>query len=111
MSPSLHQVWAGWARDASGFADELRGFLRAGEAAGARPSLVSFRTIVPTELTAEDERTLWMQERRPPEADAVAIHSYVPWAGQPTMEGCPNVVRAMFETDRLCERRLPLLLD
>jgi glycosyltransferase involved in cell wall biosynthesis len=111
MTPSTHQLWAGWARDASGFADELRGFLRAGEAAGARPSLSSFRTLVPTELTEHDERTLWMQERRRGEGNVVAIHSYVPWRSQPTILGVPNVVRAMFETDRLCEARLPLLLD
>jgi glycosyltransferase involved in cell wall biosynthesis len=110
-SSTPHQLWAGWARDASGFADELRGFLRAIEASGARPTLMNFQSIVPTELTEADARTLWMQERRPVEGDAVAIHSYVPWPGQPTVAGIPNVVRAMFETDRLPQRRLPLLLD
>jgi glycosyltransferase involved in cell wall biosynthesis len=110
-SSTIHQLWAGWARDASGFADELRGFLRAVEASGGRPTLMNFQSVVPTELTEGDARTLWMQERRRVEGDAVAIHSYVPWPGQPTAAGMPNVVRAMFETDRLPQRRLPLLLD
>jgi len=109
--PHVHQLWAGWARDASGFADELRGFLRATEAAGQRPSLLSFGSLVPTDLTEDDARTLGMQERRPPGPAAVAIHEYVPWLGQPTIAGIPNVARAMFETDRLPTRRLPLLLD
>jgi glycosyltransferase involved in cell wall biosynthesis len=110
-SASLHQLWAGWARDASGFADELRGFLRAAERAGQRPALRSFPSLVPTELTEHDHRILSVQQRRRPDGPAVAIHSYVPWESQPTVEGCVNVVRAMYETDRLPERRLPLLLD
>jgi glycosyltransferase involved in cell wall biosynthesis len=107
----VQQLWAGWARDASGFADELRGFLRAAEARGDRPALMSFPSIVPTELTEPDGRTLFLQERRAAPGRMLAIHSYVPWMGQPTVDGVPNVVRAMFETDRLPQRRLPLLLD
>jgi glycosyltransferase involved in cell wall biosynthesis len=106
-----HQIWCGWARDASGFADELRGFLRAAEARGDRPSLMSFGDLVPTELTEADARTLAIQERRQPGERAVAIHSYVPWMNQPTVADLPNVVRAMFETDRLPQRRLATLLD
>jgi glycosyltransferase involved in cell wall biosynthesis len=110
-TPPAGQLWTGWASDAVGFADELRGFLRATEAAGHEPSLANFRPLVPTELTDADRRMIARQEARRPDGPMVAIHSYVPWENQPTIRDQVNVVRAMFETDRLPERRLPLLLD
>src|ERR1700712_496984 len=110
-SPPVAQLWTGWASDAVGFADELRGFLRASEGAGHQPGLANFRALVPTELTDYDQRMLAAQAQRRPEGPMVAIHSYVPWDGQPTIGDRVNVVRAMFETDRLPERRLALLLD
>jgi glycosyltransferase involved in cell wall biosynthesis len=107
----VRPLFLGWARDASGFADELRGFLRACEQAGLQPRLANLRSMVPTELSTADKRMLDAQERRPRDGRLVAVHSYVPWPRQPHVAGVPSVMRAMYETDRLPERRLPLLLD
>lgn len=107
----VRPLWLGWARDASGFADELRGFLRACEQAGLEPRLANLRSLVPTELTNADRHMLDEQEGRPRDGRLVAVHSYVPWPRQPHTPDVPSVMRAMYETDRLPERRLPLLLD
>ncbi|HEY6758956.1 MAG TPA: glycosyltransferase family 4 protein [Baekduia sp.] len=112
QTSDITQVWLGSIDDPSGFSDELRGFLRSLEAHGQRPVLVDLPGVPrKAELTASDQATFEKQKRREAPRASVAVHHYVPGVSQPVIAEMPNVARAMFETDRLPERRIPLLMD
>src|SRR3954447_5116129 len=106
-SPHTHRelplVWFGSLREPSGYADEARTYLLALEAGGYSP--------VARELTwskldagvsgpqlAAIERAV---ARRQPQGDHVWVHHLVPHPGQTDVPGAANVVRTMFETDRI----------
>ena len=112
-TPWPQVLWLGPARDPSGHADELRGFLRAQERAGHEPALIDLPwTQIKTELSRSDDDMLRMQHSRGPRRKPdVAVHTYLPHAGNPIIEGAVNVQRAMFETDRLPQKWLPVLLE
>ncbi|HEX4760053.1 MAG TPA: glycosyltransferase [Thermoleophilaceae bacterium] len=100
ITPGL--AWLGGYEEATGLADEIRGFLRALEARGHSPAVRRFfppRHSV--ELTPSDQKMLSIQNRRDPRPPLVAVHHYIANPRQIRMEGVPNVARAMFETDRL----------
>jgi len=108
-APSL--LWFGSLRDASGHADEGRGFLRALEAHGAAPAARNLNWgTKEIELHERDQRILDRQLARTPAAPLVAVHQYLPSRRQITVDGV-NVARAMFETDRMPESWLQPLLD
>ncbi len=86
----------------TGFADEGRGFLRVLERAGLEPAARDLGwSTGSTGLSPEDHRMLSRQFQRTPRSQVVAVHQYLPWRGQPTVENAVNVARSMFETDSL----------
>ena len=106
------QLWLGAVMDPSGHADEFRGFLRALEEHGYEPGVYEIRWtdkmagLGPTELELIER-----QKRRDRSGPLVAIHEYLPGDGQPTWFGAPNVMRVMFETDRMPQGWLSPLLQ
>ncbi len=105
-------LWLGAACDPSGHADELRGFLRAQEQAGAEPALQDMRwTTTAVELEPDDAAMLARQGKRSRENIDVAVHTYLPMPGGYVKSGAVNVSRAMFETDRLPAPWLAPLLE
>ena len=100
---TLPLVWFGPLRELSGYADEGRAYLLALEQTGHPPvAREPFRMHFDAELSGRQreavERAL---ARRLPEGEFVAVHHRVPRPDQTTRPGVPNVVRTMFESDRL----------
>jgi glycosyltransferase involved in cell wall biosynthesis len=99
-TPAL--LWIGGYEEATGLADEIRGFLRALEARGHEPALRRYYKPRHTvELSHSDRRMLDRQARREPRAPLVAVHHYIANLRQISAPGAVNVARAMFETDSL----------
>jgi glycosyltransferase involved in cell wall biosynthesis len=95
-------LWLGSYEEATGLADEIRGFLRALEARGHAPAIRRFLKPRHTvELSPADQRMVEVQSRREFTAPLVAVHHYITNDRQVSVPGAPNVARAMFETDRL----------
>jgi len=100
VTPGL--AWLGGYEEATGLADEIRGFLRALEARGHSP--VVRRYYPPrhkVELTPADQDMVEIQARRELHPPLVGVHHYIANPRQVNLEGVPNVARAMFETDNL----------
>jgi glycosyltransferase involved in cell wall biosynthesis len=98
--------------DPSGHADEARSFLRVLEHAGREPVARELRwTDVSARVSGEDRRMLDRQRARAMPREGVALHGYMPHAGQAELDGLVNVARAMFETDRLPAAWLAPLLE
>jgi glycosyltransferase involved in cell wall biosynthesis len=103
--------WVGTACDTSGHADELRGFLRAQELAGDEPALHELRwTEKKPQLAPADREMIRRQRARVNRATDVAVHTYLPFADNPSADDAVNVARVMFETDRLPAQWLAPLL-
>lgn len=101
-APNPQFKWIGTAGDTSGHADELRGFLRAQEQAGDEPALQELQwTDKDAGLSDADKAMIRRQTGRRGRRIDVAVHTYLPWAENPTFGGAVNVARVMFETDRL----------
>jgi len=95
-------LWLGSYEEATGLADEIRGFLRALEARGHAPAIRHFlKPRHAVELSPADQRMVEVQSRREFTAPLVAVHHYITNDRQVSVPGAPNVARAMFETDRL----------
>ena len=95
-------VWFGALREPSGYADEARAYLLALEAAGyepvgREPGWVRDAAGISGRHRAVVERAL----RQPIPDEYVAVQHVVPHASQGNTIGVPNVLRTMFETDRL----------
>ena len=109
-TPSL--LWLGAVMDPSGHADEFRGFLRVLEAHGYEPAVKDMRwTDAMAGLSAAEVEQIERQKRRTPTGATVAIHEYLPADGQPSVLGAVNVMRVMFETDRMPRSWAGPLLD
>jgi glycosyltransferase involved in cell wall biosynthesis len=94
--------WLGPYEEATGLADEIRGFLRALEARGHAPAVRRFlKPRHEVELSPADQRMIQVQSGRALKAPSVAVHHYITNDRQVNINGVPNVARAMFETDRL----------
>lgn len=105
-------VWVGPAYDASGHADELRGFLRAQELAGDAPALESVTwTKATVDLSPGDRQMLRRQAERLRRRNDLAVHTYLPHLDNPTVNNAVNVARAMFETDRVPSDWIAPLLE
>jgi glycosyltransferase involved in cell wall biosynthesis len=99
-SPGL--FWLGPYEEATGLADEIRGFLRALESRGHEPAVRRFlKPRHEVELSRDDQRMIQAQRARDLKAPLVAVHHYIANDRQVQVPGAPNVARAMFETDRL----------
>src|SRR5919108_2300197 len=104
-------LWLGGFEEATGLADEIRGFLRALEARGHQPAVRRFlKPRHQVELPPRDRRTLEAQRKRELGAPLVAVHHYIVTPRQTHVGGAVNVARVMFETDRLPAAWLDLLL-
>jgi glycosyltransferase involved in cell wall biosynthesis len=109
-TPNL--FWLGGFDEATGLADEIRGFLRALEARGHEPAAREFfKPRHRIEQTPADRRLLDAVRRREPVAPCVAVHHYIASRQQTSVPGAVNVARAMFETDLLPAPWLELLLQ
>jgi glycosyltransferase involved in cell wall biosynthesis len=107
-----HILWLGGYDEATGLADEVRGFIRALDARGYEPSLREFlKPRHRIQHSPRDQRLLQAAIRREPAAPCVAVHHYITNHQQHTVPGAVNVARAMFETDNLPAPWLPLLLQ
>ena len=105
-------LWIGAVSDPSGHADELRGFLRAQELAGDAPSLVEINwTKKKVELSSTDQSMISRQKQRKDRKIDVAVHTYLPYPNNPSAGNSVNVSRVMFESDRLPQQWLALLLE
>ncbi|HEX6458945.1 MAG TPA: glycosyltransferase [Thermoleophilaceae bacterium] len=99
-APAL--LWLGGYEEATGLADEIRGFLRALESRGHHPAVRRFyKPRHAVELSREDQQMVEVQSRRELTAPLVAVHHYITIKSQVQIPGAANVARAMFETDRL----------
>jgi glycosyltransferase involved in cell wall biosynthesis len=104
--------WIGGYDEATGLADEIRGFLRALDARGHQPSIREFfKPRHRIQHSANDRRILQAALRREPSAPCLAVHHYITNQAQYNVAGAANVARAMFETDTLPAPWLPLLLE
>jgi glycosyltransferase involved in cell wall biosynthesis len=104
-------LWLGGYEEATGLADEIRGFLRALEARGHEPCVRPFlKPRHQVELLPADRRMVEVQRRREPEAPLVAVHHYIVNQRQIDVPGVANVARVMFETDRMPAAWRDLLL-
>ncbi|HKN93196.1 MAG TPA: glycosyltransferase [Thermoleophilaceae bacterium] len=107
MAPSRTEkapgiLWIGPYEEATGLADEVRGFLRALEARGHAPAVRSnFKPRHNLALLPSDRQMVNLQRRREVSAPVIAIHHYITSKRQFDVKGVPNVARAMFETDSL----------
>jgi glycosyltransferase involved in cell wall biosynthesis len=107
-------LWSGALEGISGYADEARSFLRLLERAGHRPAA---HNIVPHEmdggLEPAERAMLREQTRRVPAPDAVVVHHHtLSGLGKASaLAGRANVARTMFETDRIPDRWVPMLLS
>src|SRR5436190_23850244 len=102
-SPNL--FWLGGYDEATGLADEIRGFLRALTARGHEPALREFfKPRHRIEHSPSDRQMLQNARRREAVAPCVAVHHYIANAGQTSVGGAVNVGRVMFETDLFPER-------
>jgi glycosyltransferase involved in cell wall biosynthesis len=109
IDPSL--VWVGTVDNPTGYADEMRGFLRTMEAAGYEPALRTFQGLRKRAgLSARERAFFERQEARTLSGPTVAIHHYVALRAL-RVEGAVNVSRTMFETDSVPESRLGILLE
>ena len=110
-SPPL--VWLGPLREPSGYADEGRAFLLALETAGYKPVAREANRLSDTAGLSGGQREAVERAlaRRIPEGEYVAVHSTVPHPSQSGTPGVPNVVRTMFETDRLPASFKPRLIE
>jgi len=109
---SPHLFWLGGYDEATGLADEIRGFLRALTARGHEPAAREFfKPRHRIEHSPSDRQLLEAARRREAEAPCVAVHHYIANRQQTSVGGAVNVGRVMFETDRFPERWLPLLLQ
>jgi glycosyltransferase involved in cell wall biosynthesis len=107
--PSI--LWFGGYEEATGLADEIRGFLRALEARGHEPAVRAF--LPPrhrTDLSVADRKMLDRQAGRSPKLPMLAVHHYIANRRQTVVPNAVNVGRAMFETDRLPTGWLELLM-
>jgi glycosyltransferase involved in cell wall biosynthesis len=108
--PSI--LWFGGYEEATGLADEIRGFMRALEAQGHAPALRPFlKPRHQVELSPSDRRMVETQRKREPTLPLVAIHHYIVNSRQTAVAGAANVARVMFETDRMPAAWLELLLQ
>lgn len=117
MDPSLPTnvdpflFWIGGYDEASGLSDEIRGFMRALDARGVEAAVRNFyKPPHRIEHSPSDRRMLEAAARRQPKQPLVTVHHYIPTRIQTFAEGSVNVARAMFETDRLPNGWLDLLL-
>ena len=107
----LPLVWVAALRDASGYADEARTFVLAAEREGV-PLIardIAFAAQLPT-LPGAHEEALAKALARPLPHERVTAWHIVPAPGQPRDESV-NVVRSMFETDRMPRSWLSRLLS
>lgn len=110
-TPTPALLWLGGYEEATGLADEIRGFLRALEARGHEPAVRRFlKPRHSVQLSPADRRMVEAQRRREPRTPVVAVHHYIANARQAELPGMPNVARVMFETDLLPAAWLDLLL-
>src|SRR3954453_2346297 len=128
-SPNL--AWLGGYDEATGLADEIRGFLRALTARGHQPAAREFfKPRHRIEHSASDRQMLAAGGRRAPTrphavhrrsrggapsgeptAPCVAVHHYIANPHQTSVAGAVNVGRVMFETDLFPAPWLPMLLQ
>src|SRR4051812_1702066 len=109
-SPNL--AWLGGYDEATGLADEIRGFLRALTARGHQPAAREFfKPRHRIEHSASDRQMLAAARRREPTAPCVAVHHYIANPHQTSVAGAVNVGRVMFETDLFPAPWLPMLLQ
>ncbi|MGZ4203381.1 MAG: glycosyltransferase family 4 protein, partial [Thermoleophilaceae bacterium] len=107
-----HLLWLGGYDEATGLADEIRGYMRALDARGYEPSLREFlKPRHRIQHSPSDQRLLQAATRREPVAPCVAVHHYITNSRQHSVAGAVNIARAMFETDNLPRPWLPLLLQ
>jgi glycosyltransferase involved in cell wall biosynthesis len=107
-----HMYWIGGYDEATGLADEIRGFLRALDARGHAPSIREFfKPRHRIQHSPNDRRILEAARRREPGAPCVVVHHYITNNRQGNVPRAVNVARAMFETDTLPAPWLPLLLE
>jgi len=107
-------AWLGLIEGPSGYADEVRGFLRALELAGHEPAARELHGPgADARLQGADRDMVRRQLARCFEDAAVVVHHYAPgWAPQtPVLPGAANVARTMFETDRFPAAWLGQLLS
>ena len=106
-------VWYGVFNEPSGYADEARAYLLALEEAGYAPiANQAFKTILEVPLTPRQRAVVDVALARPtPKGEFVAVHHVVPQRHQRSQRGVPNVVRTMFESDRLPAGFKARLLD
>jgi glycosyltransferase involved in cell wall biosynthesis len=108
--PSL--LWLGSYGEATGLADEIRGFLRALDARGLQPAIRPFlKPRHQIELLPDDSRVINAALKHEPKAPCVAVHHYITNRQQTHIDGAVNVARVMFETDRMPAPWLELLLQ
>jgi glycosyltransferase involved in cell wall biosynthesis len=104
-------AWVGTVDEPTGYADEMRGFLRVMEAAGYEPALREFAGLLKRAgLSPRDRELFRRQARRPLSGPIVAVHHYVALRAL-RVESAVNVARTMFETSSVPARRLPMLLE
>ncbi len=104
-------LWLGGYEEATGLADEIRGFLRALEARGHAPAVRPFlKPRHQVELLPADRRMVDAQRAREPRAPLVAVHHYIVNHRQIDVPAAVNVARVMFETDRMPAAWRDLLL-
>jgi glycosyltransferase involved in cell wall biosynthesis len=108
---TLPLTWYSSFRDASGYADEARTFLLAAEHEGVPFAARDTGFAVGTPDRDEAQReALERALARPAPLDAVLVWHVVPHPAHPLAPGAVNVVRSMFETDRMPRSWLPRLL-
>jgi len=104
-------LWIGGYDEASGLADEIRGFVRALDArdvgVGVRGFYKARHTI---DHSPSDRLMLDRAVKRQFHQPLVAVHHYIPTRIQVDIEGVVDVARAMFETDMLPKGWRELLL-
>jgi glycosyltransferase involved in cell wall biosynthesis len=97
--------------EATGLADEIRGFLRALDAKGRAPAIRPFlKPRHHIELLPSDRRVVDAALKREPTTPCVVVHHYITNPRQAHIDGAVNVARAMFETDRVPAPWVELLL-
>ncbi|MEA2444261.1 MAG: hypothetical protein QOJ12_1553, partial [Thermoleophilales bacterium] len=110
VDPNL--LWVGDVDNPSGYADEMRGFLRILEAAGHAPTLRDLRLLSKRAgLSPSDQMLFARQRARGIAQPAVVVHHYVATHNLLRTHGAVTVGRTMFETDRVPESRLGVMLD
>jgi glycosyltransferase involved in cell wall biosynthesis len=106
-------VWFGVVREPSGYADEARSYLLALDQAGYAPvARETHKSLADAGLSGRHRDVVETALARSLPADGyVAVHHVVPRPDQANRPGVPNVVRTMFETDRLPSSFKARLID